>query len=88
MQDPNLFWKTLGKKSAPLGQKVFLGQEMHSYMVHVAYNIEMILKASKNYAFVVKIENSKYAPDENFCSHICPRRKAANFCHPGIHDIF
>ena len=26
--------------------------------------------------------NGKYAPDENFCGHFCPRRKAANFCHP------
>ena len=26
----------------------------------------------------------KYAPDENFWGHFCPRRKAANFCHPGL----
>ena len=51
-------------------------------MVYIAYDTEMILKASKNYAFVAKIENSKFAHDKNFCSHFCPRRKAANFCHP------
>ena len=27
-------------------------------------------------------ENSKYALDESFYGHFCPRRKAANFCHP------
>ena len=25
-------------------------------------------------------ENSKYAPDENFCGHFCPHRKAATLC--------
>ena len=29
-----------------------------------------------------KCKHSKYAPDENFCAHFCPRRKVANFCHP------
>ena len=28
-------------------------------------------------------KNSKYALDENFYGHFCPRRKAANFCHLG-----
>ena len=28
-------------------------------------------------------KNGIYALNENFCSHFCPRRKAANFCHPG-----
>ena len=28
-------------------------------------------------------ENCKYAFDENFHGHFCPRRKAAKFCHPG-----
>ena len=27
-------------------------------------------------------ENSKYALDEIFYGHFCPRRKAAKFCHP------
>ena len=37
-----------------------------------------------NYAQKRRIccENSKYAPDKNLCGHFCPRRKAANFCHP------
>ena len=37
-----------------------------------------------NYAQKRRIcrKNSKYAPDENYCGHFCPRRKAANFCHP------
>ena len=29
-------------------------------------------------------ENCKYALDESFHGHFCPRRKAAKFCHPGI----
>ena len=28
--------------------------------------------------------SSKYALDESFYGHFCPRRKAADFCHPGI----
>ena len=27
-------------------------------------------------------KNSKCAPDKKICGHFCPRRKAANFCHP------
>ena len=27
-------------------------------------------------------KNSKYALDGNLYGHFCPRRKAANFCHP------
>ena len=47
-------------------------------MTHIAYYTEL------NYAQKRRIfcENSKHAPDENFCGHFCPRRKAANFCHP------
>ena len=26
----------------------------------------------------------KYALDESFYGHFCPRRKAANFCHPAV----
>ena len=28
--------------------------------------------------------NCKYALDESFHGHICPRRKAAKFCHPAL----
>ena len=62
---------------------MFLGQEMHYNMVHIAYYTELNLQIC-NYAQKRRIcrEISKYAPDENFCGHFCPRRKTANFCHP------
>ena len=58
---------------------VFLGQEMHFYMVHVACYTEIILKFAimrKNDAFVAKIVNTRltkifmaiFAPDERLPS--------------------
>ena len=67
-----------------LGQKtVFLGN-VHYYMVFIAYYTELNLQIC-NYAQKRRIcrGNSKYALDDFFCEHFCPRRKAANFCHPG-----
>ena len=62
---------------------MFLGQKVPYYMVHIAYYAELNLQIC-NYAQkrIICRKNSKYAPDENFCGHFCPRRKAANFCHP------
>ena len=61
---------------------MFLGQEMHYYMVCIAYYTELNLQIC-NYAQKRRIcrDNSKYALDENFHGNFCPRRKAANFCH-------
>ena len=50
--------------------KVFLRQEVHYYMVYIAYFIELYLQICK------------YALDKNFHGHFCPPRKAAKFCHP------
>ena len=62
---------------------VILEQEMHYYMVCIAYYTELDLQIC-NYAQKLRIcrEKSKYVLDESFCGHICPRRKAVNFCHP------
>ena len=89
-----LFWKSLGKKSAFLkifGQKsafwvkktVCFGQEVHYSMVYIAYFTELNLQIC-DYAQKWRIcrENCKYALDENFHGHFCPRREAAKFCHP------
>ena len=43
------------------------------------YILHIILNKIRKFAITRK--NSKYAPDENFWGHFCPRRKAANFCH-------
>ena len=61
---------------------------MHYNMVHIAYYTELNLQFC-NYAQKRRIsrENSKGAPDNNFCGHFCPRRKAANFCHPGTYHF-
>ena len=64
----------MGIKSA------FLGKH---YMVYIAYFTELNLQIC-DYVQKRRIcrENCKYALDENFHDHFCPRRKAAKFCHP------
>ena len=78
------FWESLGKRM-PFGSKtVLLGQEVHYYMVYIAYYTELDLQIC-DYALKLRIcrGNSKYyALDENFPGRFCLRRKAANFCHP------
>ena len=66
---------------------MFLGQEMHYYMVCIAYFTELILQIC-DYAQKRRIwrKNFKYALDENFYCHFCSRRKAAKFCHPDDDD--
>ena len=71
------------KKRAFFGQKqCFLGQEVHYYMVYIAYFNELNLQIC-DYAQKWRIcrKNCKYALDENFHGDFCPRQKAANFCH-------
>ena len=62
---------------------MLLWQEVHYYMVYIAYYTVLNLQIC-NYAQIRRIcrENGKYALDESFYDHFCPRRKAANFCHP------
>ena len=62
---------------------VLLGQEVHYYMVYIAYFTELNLQIC-DYVQKQRIhrKNSKYALDENFHGHFFLWRKAANFCHP------
>ena len=64
---------------------MLLGQEVHYYMVHIAYITELILQIC-DYAQKRRIwrENCIYALDENFHCHFCSRWKAAKFCHPEL----
>ena len=56
-----------------------------SALLHGTYCISWIKFAICNYAQKRrKCENTKYAPDEKFCGHFCPRRKAASFCQPDV----
>ena len=85
-RDLRTFWKSFGKKNVPFWVKnsaVLLGQEVHYYMVYIAYFTELNLQIC-DYAQKRRIcrENCKYVLDENFHGHFCPRRKAAKFCHP------
>ena len=84
------FLEIFGQKECLFGSKtVFLGQEVHYYMVYIAYFTELNLQTC-DYAQKQRIcrENCKYAFDENFHGYFCPRRKAAKFCHPDIHIGF
>ena len=82
--DLRTFWETLGKKVLFGSKTVFLWQEVHYYMVYIAYFTELNLQicdcAQKRHIWR---ENCKNAFDENFHCHFCSRRKAAKFCHPG-----
>ena len=62
---------------------MLLGQEVHYYMVYIAYFTELNLQIC-DYAQKRRIcrENCKFVFDENFHGHFCPPRKAAKFCHP------
>ena len=77
----------LWRKKCFLGSNtVFFGQEVHYYMVYIAYFTELNSKIW-DYAQKQHIcrENCKYALDERFHGHFCPRRKPAKSCHPDLH---
>ena len=79
------FLEIFGQKKCLFESKtVFLGQEVHYYIMYIAYFTELNLQIC-NFAQKWRIcrENCNYALDENFQGHFCPRRKAAKFCHPG-----
>ena len=64
---------------------VLLGQEVHYYMVYIAYFTELNLQICnylKNDAFVAKIVNTRLT--KIFMTIFAPveTRKAAKFCHP------
>ena len=76
------FLGKFGQKSfLLLSETVFFRQEKHYFMVYIAYYTELnwqICNSAQKRGICYK--NSKNAPDENFCGHFSPRRKAANFC--------
>ena len=74
------FW---AKECCFRSKTVFIGQEVHYYMVYIAYFTELILQIC-DYAQQRRIwrKNCKSAFDENFHCHFCSRRKAAKFFHP------
>ena len=83
------FLEIFGQKKCLFGSKtVFLGQEVHYYMIYIAYFTELILQIC-DYAQKRRIwrENYKYTLDDNFHCHFCSRRKAAKFCHPVLHEV-
>ena len=75
-----------GQKKCFFGSKqFFLGKKFTFtwYKLHIILNqICKFAITRKNDAFVAKIINMHLT---NFYSHFCPRRKAANFCHPASH---
>ena len=83
-----LFGNLWAKKCLFRSKIVFLGQEVHYYMIYIALFTELILHIC-DYAQKRRIcrENCKYALDENVHDHFCPRRKAAKFCHPVLLTI-
>ena len=78
-----LFGDHWAKKCLFESKTVFLGQEVHYYMVCIAYFTELNSKIW-DYAQKRRIcrENCNYALDERFHGHFCPRRKPTKSCHP------
>ena len=83
-----LFGRLWAKKCFLGSKTVFLGQEVHYYIVYIAYFTELKLQMC-DYAQKRHIcrEKCKYALDENFYGHFCPRRKVAKFCHPASDTV-
>ena len=83
-----LFGDLWAKKCLFGSKTVFLGQEVHYYMVYIAYFTELNLQIC-DCAQKARIcgENCTYVPYENFPGHFCPRRKAAKFCHPDTWNV-
>ena len=74
-----------GQTNVPFGVKtVFLGQDVHYYMVYIANFTELNLQICNYAKRRICRENCKYGFDENFHGHFCPGRKAAKFCHPAF----
>ena len=70
----NALFGDLWPKKVPFESKtVFLGQEVHYYMVYDVYFTELNLQVC-DYAQKQRIcrKNCKYALDENFQGHFCP----------------
>ena len=81
-----LFLEIFGHKKGLFWVKtVLLWQEVHYYMVYIAYCTDSNLQICY-YTQKPRIcrENGKYVLDESFYDHFCPWRKAANFCHPKL----
>ena len=83
-RDLRTFWKSLGKKNAFFWSKtVFLVQEVHYYMIYLAYYTELSLQ-NCNYAQKQRIccKNSKYALDENLYVLFLPSPKGCQLLPP------
>ena len=72
--DLRTIWKTLGKTSVLLGQKLYILGKKCTITLYIAYFTELNMQTC-DYA-------QKRRKRRNFFSHFRPRRKAANFCHP------
>ena len=58
---------------------------LKNHPVYIAYHSELNLQICiYEQKRRICCENSKYLLDENSYGHFCPRRMAANFCHPGF----
>ena len=78
-----LFGDLWAKKCLFGSKTVFLGQEVHYYMVYIAYFTELNLQIC-DYAQKRRIcrENCNYALDENFHGHFCPPTKGCQVLPP------
>ena len=72
--DLRTIWKTLGKTSVLLGQKLYILGKKCTITLYIAYFTELNMQTC-DYA-------QKRRKRRNFFGHFRPRRKAANFCHP------
>ena len=78
-----LFGDLWAKKCLFGSKTVFLGQEVHYYMVYIAYFTELNLQIC-DYAQKQRIcrKNCKYALDKSFHGHFCPLTKGCQILPP------
>ena len=75
----------------PLGKVIIFRVKQNLPIIYryIAYYIDLNLQIC-DYTQKRRIcrDNCKYALDEHFHGHFCPRRNAAKFCHPACEFVF
>ena len=73
--------RSCAKARRAFAEKFGLGTNNTWYVLHnTQLNVQICKYVQKQ---SICRENSEHVLDESFYGHFCPRRNAANFCHPG-----
>ena len=74
--------RSCAKARRAFAEKFGLGTNNTWYVLHnTQLNVQICKYVQKQ---SICRENSEHVLDESFYGHFCPRRNAANFCHPVV----